>query len=548
LIGKRLDVQATFCPPTTSAKIYKLLATTTVVSGNIMNLLAYRDLYGALDLGYFVYIDNIGMVAAAVYMLLSMLNTILGARQPWDKVEGRLRWVWMAFIVASHTQVLMSITFWALVFDGNVNNLSFLTYMKYGGIAAQVIFDGMSINRIPLLWMNWWGMLWLMNLCYFFFFAPLYSFFFCSDLAIPGASTALYSWLDWKGDWEFALVAGVVVVFALSPAVFLILWLMSLYSWPTCFCCQKESRRYLLSDAQRRKLKAAKQEAHRKKKEKEAKKSEELALLIKDPMALLPDKTGGGGGSNSSSDMNGNSIGAFLNRNRRPRRDNNDDVTVMSSVMSLGSSSKSLQLSGEQSTTRLDDVDEESQHDTLHHQQLEEQQQQQEQHPHEEFQDDTSEAGICKEHEHEQEQGQSPKRGAWGRLGSLRALLGNSFNNKNNKSSRRNNIPSDGASSNDNDSSISSMTESHYCYRSAIANGDDPCGVEDVALDESKYPWDDIMGGLVSGNKKGKQTNSDNTNRPPVVDNLSMLENANDNRYKYPWDREDGSQGSLAYL
>lgn len=529
LIGKRMDAAATFCPQSRKDRLLKMICTTTVLSATVMNILDYRDQYGTIDMGYLCYLENVGMLCSNFYMLLSMLNSILGGQQPWEVIEGPMRWSWFWFIMASHTEVMMAVMYWSLLYEGPGNTkIDYLTVMKYGGVAVQVVWDGLSVNRIPLRWMNWWGCLWMLNLMYFFCFAPLYSFFFSSNLAIPDASTALYPFLDWKGDWEYTIVVGVIFCFALSPVVFLGLWCMSLYQWPLCFCCCKESRRYVLSRAQKRKLKEAKMEAYRKKKEakaaKEAEEAEE-ALLKKDPSSrdgLL---------WTSKEDSTRSALGRIYGNTRRLHRaaaamtrssGTADDATIGTYFKDDSSEFQSEGSVGETQPQQREQ----------RRRKLKERKQLEELHPrYAESMVYHGQLQVQQEQEQQQEQ-ETKAGGGWGV--DLRSFLGGDVS-----SSKSTNQSGNSTISSVSFSSVDSASHSY-------------CGNEEFNDDEEaqySYPWDNCSEsesggfkdvGVVLGNDDdddddgGGGGNRGGLGRP-------------DNEYKYPWDR-DGSEGSLTFL
>jgi hypothetical protein len=267
LKNKHLDLQESFCPTSRCVQVQKCANSSLVVGVFFFSIMQFD---GSFPFGYLKYYEHIGLLLSTLYMMLSMMNSLIGVRQPWlsvTSVQGRVRWQWMLFILASHMQVLMSVVYWSLLYEpgGATTRISFLIVMKYGGVACQVLLDGLYMNRIPLRWMFFWGLLWLLDIAYICY-SVLYTFYLSTStgadessssvVPVPGQplvqtpstpqATALYPFLDWKSDWQYALIFSVIFVCALSPAVHLFLWLSSLYRWPFCLCCRQEYRRYFV--------------------------------------------------------------------------------------------------------------------------------------------------------------------------------------------------------------------------------------------------------------------------------------------------------------
>jgi hypothetical protein len=82
---------------------------------------------------------------------------------------------------------------------------------------------------------------------------------------------AIYPALSWSEDWQKALMYSAVIVFGISPLIYTILWLLSLYGfcWLVCCCKNNDQRRYVDSHLDKIRLdedKKRKQAAKSKKK------------------------------------------------------------------------------------------------------------------------------------------------------------------------------------------------------------------------------------------------------------------------------------------
>lgn len=168
--------------------------------------------------------------------------------QPPQAVHGPIAVMWILFSVAAHSQFIVTVLYWILVFDYNESPSFLLDFVPHGGILLLVWIDGLVINRIPVRWMHWWGtvlpfeMLWVA-------WSILQSVVF--DIGNPnendgdGNDDAIYESLDWNDDaWGAALLT-VIVLFAVGPAVYWVLWMCSWYKLPICCFCKSYDRRYV---------------------------------------------------------------------------------------------------------------------------------------------------------------------------------------------------------------------------------------------------------------------------------------------------------------
>jgi hypothetical protein len=125
---------------------------------------------------------------------------------------------------------------WLPGFGKPQRELDFFNVTPHLVIACVVWWDGLVVNRVPVTWTHWYGVVVPLDCVYVAWTAIQAYFVDNPDAAATASQThAIYSAVPWKEDWPRALVTCLVVVFGIGPVLFLLLWLCSLYSIP-CIC------------------------------------------------------------------------------------------------------------------------------------------------------------------------------------------------------------------------------------------------------------------------------------------------------------------------
>jgi hypothetical protein len=200
---------------------------------------------------YLAYAEHWGVVFCSIYFLLSLWNMIWAERTP-QQVTCRICVTWVMAQMAAHWEALVTVSYWYFLHDWENNptdDLGILSLVVHGLLALLVWIDIFYVNRIPFRWMHWVvyivpsQLLWV-----------LWSFLqaFVGDLGNPDTNgngdsqingDLIYQDIDWKGDWHGSTISVVILIFAVGPVLFLILWLFSIYQWP-CIC-RKDRRKYV---------------------------------------------------------------------------------------------------------------------------------------------------------------------------------------------------------------------------------------------------------------------------------------------------------------
>jgi hypothetical protein len=238
-----MDVPESFAPASCKAFLWKVAAAALAIS---------TLTYGFIDEDasfYMAYLTNWALAMSCCYFVMSILNTVLASRtpQPDHTVGWRIMLTWILFTIAAHTEVVVVILYWPLIYD-DTSDLDYVNIMSHGGVLLLVLIDGFFVNRIPMRWMHWYGMVLPFDALYIIW-SVIHSY---TDIGNPDNQDndpttnddAIYQdVLEWQDDWRKALFWSVMTMFVLGPAVFLFLWLVSFYGWP--LCCGKDKRKYI---------------------------------------------------------------------------------------------------------------------------------------------------------------------------------------------------------------------------------------------------------------------------------------------------------------
>jgi hypothetical protein len=101
-------------------------------------------------------------IATTLYVILSTINTIWSARTPQPPAETtglRIRITWILFALAVHLGATVTLLYWYLLYDPKKDQINYLDVANHGGLFLLVLIDGWLVNRIPLRWMHYFGII-----------------------------------------------------------------------------------------------------------------------------------------------------------------------------------------------------------------------------------------------------------------------------------------------------------------------------------------------------------------------------------------------------
>src|SRR3569832_2367841 len=132
-----------------------------VLCGFSVASLIYTWVINAYPAFYLAYLTNWSLILSVSYFLLSIINTMLAAwtPQPPDTLPccSRIRWTWILYEVALHSEILVVILFWALLYEPGVTSLTFQSIAPHSAVAFCVWLDGTMVNRILFCFFFWFG-------------------------------------------------------------------------------------------------------------------------------------------------------------------------------------------------------------------------------------------------------------------------------------------------------------------------------------------------------------------------------------------------------
>jgi hypothetical protein len=188
------------------------------------------------------------LLIACVYHLCSITNTLLVARteQPLDHATGRIKATWVFFVIASHAQMMVTIFYWYSEWSPG-DPVEFSNISSHGVVMILTWLDGIVVNRIPIRFMHFWGLVVPYDLSYIMW-TVLHAL---ANIGNPNKSDndpntnddAIYGSTSWKTNTGAALVTVFSVILVASPLVFLLQRSLTMYSRP--FCCGGNRLRYV---------------------------------------------------------------------------------------------------------------------------------------------------------------------------------------------------------------------------------------------------------------------------------------------------------------
>jgi hypothetical protein len=240
--GRKIDIPESFAPPSCYAFIWKLAS-----MGLITATLVLTWLDTSNPQFYLAFLTYWALLLSTLYSWFSLYNTVMAARTPQPSVSPGIviRTTWALFILAAHTDACASILFWVLIYKPGVTQLTYYNLTPHVVTALVVWFDGFVVNRIPVRWMMWYGLVLPLDLLYTAWnVVQSYSGIGNPDTNnTSGNDDAIYSALAWKDGWIRCLITILLVLFVMGPIVFLLMWLCSLYTVPCV--CYKDKRKYM---------------------------------------------------------------------------------------------------------------------------------------------------------------------------------------------------------------------------------------------------------------------------------------------------------------
>ena len=226
--GRTLDIPESFAPASCYAFLWKLVCTAIAILTLAWTFVG-QEAYFAL-----AYFTNWALTFVCFYFCLSLLNTICASRTPQPPTNAgcRIRLTWFIYALAVHSTAGATVVYWPLLFDPENPDWNFVTLSAHGGLLILTIVDGMWVNRIPLRWQHWYGIL-IVDVAYV---GWTLVHGYVLNVGNPDEQDndpqtnddAIYAdVMEWNNDWKTALFYSCINCFVLSPIIYILLWCLS---------------------------------------------------------------------------------------------------------------------------------------------------------------------------------------------------------------------------------------------------------------------------------------------------------------------------------
>jgi hypothetical protein len=179
---------------------------------------------------YFAYLTHWGLVFSLAYSVMSVYNSFFPVAQPppgTTTVSGRTIVTWVLFTIAVHTEVIITLLYWTMLFSGE---LFIVSVLSHGVVAVLVLVDGLFVNAIPIRLRHWFEFILPVDLIYIIWSVLHSSLVFGlgnpdnQDEDPETNDDLIYTVLDWGQETAQAAVLAVLIGFVLSPVIYLLLW------------------------------------------------------------------------------------------------------------------------------------------------------------------------------------------------------------------------------------------------------------------------------------------------------------------------------------
>jgi hypothetical protein len=179
---------------------------------------------------YFAYLTHWGLVFSLAYSVMSVYNSFFPVAQPpsgTTTVSRRTILTWVFFTIAVHTEVLITLLYWSMIYSGELHLVS---VFSHGVVAALVLVDGLFVNTIPIRLRHWLEFIMPVDLLYIIWTVLHSSLVF--DIGNPDNQDEdpetnddlIYTVLDWGQEPTQTGLMAALIVLVLSPVIYLLLW------------------------------------------------------------------------------------------------------------------------------------------------------------------------------------------------------------------------------------------------------------------------------------------------------------------------------------
>lgn len=248
--GKVIDLKATFAP--SPRRIFGVLK---------VGLLGWTISVLAMDTNlskspfWFIYLTSWGQMITLICNAMNVFMFFYMCREgrylrSYDVDQTSAGWIviipWIVSIVTINVDILIAILYWTLVHDGY--RVTYLGVMVHGVLALLTTIDVLVINRTPVR---------LKQMVFVMLFECIYMTWslihFALDVGRPYSDNdpstdddSIYSALNWRKRPVSGAVTSIMIVFVVTPILYLFLWFISLLLKP--HYCEDNEDEIVLND------------------------------------------------------------------------------------------------------------------------------------------------------------------------------------------------------------------------------------------------------------------------------------------------------------
>lgn len=235
--GSIIDVTGSFAP----LPFWRTLLVKAVIFGLAISVLVLDMLESEPVRYYFMFLSSWSLLVANLYLMTSLMNTVCGVpdQRPYDKRPSFfIRLAWGLYPTAITTELASTVFFWAVVYSSGYP-MDWITVMKNVVIPALILFEGHAVNCVPVR---------MKHLVFPMVFAILFVIWSVihsyANIGNPYSNVedpeqtdndATRPSLNWKDQPTESFGISAILVFGVTPFLFLNIWLLSVWSFPFHF-------------------------------------------------------------------------------------------------------------------------------------------------------------------------------------------------------------------------------------------------------------------------------------------------------------------------
>lgn len=239
---KTLDIPASFGPASWQARLIKFCL---MVWFNATLIYKWYDnrQYPAFFLAY---LTNWSLIFSSLWLIVSFINSMFPPSQPKlpsDSISLWTKFSWLLFTVACPFTLITVLLYWTLDYQPGLSSLGYVNVFTHAGVLL-IWPEGLLVDRIPIRWKHL-PLPMFLAACYV---SWMVIHQLATNIGVPNKfdyvdDDLLYPAVDFEEHTAFSSILATLVVFVATPLMHLLLWSLSLYSFPCNYSGQ--NRRYL---------------------------------------------------------------------------------------------------------------------------------------------------------------------------------------------------------------------------------------------------------------------------------------------------------------